>query len=321
MTAEEIQSAEMRLLSSDRRENMKLVCFISAVALLCSTSAVAAQKTAVLGRPIETSLGSRHATVNLGLQGESVPVLLTLLKCSDTAPRTFLCDFSFKLNTDKDSKLGLQRSDFFVVFNNGATAKATGLTVSNTIEVPERDERALEVFPGVSYPLTVKFEGTSMTVKDIKYLDIGWKGDQYHASDWVRYESVVPPVARAPLTSFPTPQPALTPGQYLTLDASAGYGNLSGVSLNGGLYDVNLLGCRAASNGMADCTMTLTPMRAPAQRVTLEDLNVSVKGSAVVATATAIPTVMTLVISAPVDADHIDVLQLGNARFLNVGIR
>ena len=300
---------------------MKLFHSLSVSFLLVANSSLAIQKTALLGKPIETSLGSSHATINLGLQGNSVPVLLTLAKCYPSNPRTFSCDLFFKLNSDKDGKLGLQRSDFIVIFKNGATAKATGVTVSNTIEVPQYDERAIEVFPGITYPLTAKFESTNMTVDNIEYLDVGWKGDRYNVSDWVRYESVIPPVGRVPLTPLPAPQPALTPKQYLTFNATNGYGSISGVSLNGGLYDINLQGCRPADNGMAACTLTLTPMRASAQEVTLEDLNVAVNGAAVTATATATPTVMTLTVTAPVNVNRIDELRLGNARFLNVGVK
>lgn len=64
--------------------------------------------------------------------------------------------------------------------------------------------------------------------------------------------------------------------------------------------------------------------RATPQAVTLEDLNVSVSAAAVAATATAtptVPTVMTLVVTATMNVNRMDELRLGNARFLNVGVK
>lgn len=122
-------------------------------------------------------------------------------------------------------------------------------------------------------------------------------------------------------TPLPSPQAVLNPKQYLTINATSGYGTLSGVALNGGMYDVNLLGCRVAEAGMAACTLTLAPMRATPQAVTLEDLNVAVNGQNVQASASATPTVSTLTVMAPVNVNRIDELRLGNARFLNVGVR
>ncbi|GMA16587.1 hypothetical protein GCM10025871_29180 [Deinococcus metallilatus] len=150
----------------------------------------------------------------------------------------------------------------------------------------------------------------------LKYLDIGHKDDK-----WVRLEDVAIRGTPTPVSSLPTPQAIANPKQYLTANATSGYATLSGVALNGGMYDVTLQGCRVTNPGMAACTLSLAPMRATAQSATLENLNVAVNGAVVAATATATPAVTTLTITAPVNVNRIDELRLGNARFVNVAVR
>ena len=204
-----------------------------------------------------------------------------------------------------------------ITLPDGAAYNSSKISISsyNNGEFKE-GEFGTKISPGIDYKLLVQFKDIAFPTNQIRYLDVGWKRNKF-----IRLENIAILGNQQLPTPLPTPQPALNPKQYLTFNATNGYGTLSGVSLNGGLYDVNLLSCRPTTAGMAACTLTLTPMRATAQDVTLEDLNMAVNGAAVTATATATPTVMTLTVTAPVNVNRIDELRLGNARFLNVGMR
>ena len=247
----------------------------------------------------------------------AIEASVKLVGCKFNAGKYAECVLTISSTYDGDQTIYLFPGVVSATLPNGVTYNSSKLSISsyNNGEFKE-GEFGTKISPGIDYKLTVQFKEITSPVSQIRYLDVGWKKNKF-----VRLENVSILGNQQPLTPLPAPQPALNPKQYLTLNATNGYGTLSGVSLNGGLYDVNLQGCRPADNGMAACTLTLTPMRATAQDVTLEDLNVAVNGAAVVATATATPTVMTLTVTAPVNVNRIDELRLGNARFLNVGVK
>ena len=247
----------------------------------------------------------------------AIEASVKLVGCKFNAGKYAECVLTISSTYDGDQTIYLFPGVVSATLPNGVTYNSSKLSISsyNNGEFKE-GEFGTKISPGIDYKLTVQFKEITSPVSQIRYLDVGWKKNKF-----VRLENVSILGNQQPPTPLPAPQPALNPKQYLTLNATNGYGTLSGVSLNGGLYDVNLQGCRPTDGGMAACTLTLTPMRATAQDVTLEDLNVAVNGAAVTATATATPTVMTLTVTAPVNVNRIDELRLGNARFLNVGVK
>ena len=263
--------------------------------------------------------------INLGNEGffnDSTTAGFEFLGCTVTNPKIISCNLTISLKGNKDDLLRIRKNDYTLIFKDGSIYFPSSFSMNAYKNGQESTDNF--DFPGslgIEYKLTIKFAGISSKVQDLTFLDVGNKQASHK---WMRVKDIVVKSSATllpPPTPLPIPQPALTPKQYLTFNATNGYGSLSGVSLNGGLYDVNLQRCRPVDNGMAACTLTLAPMRATAQDVTLEDLNVSVNGTAVTATATAMPTVMTLIVTAPVNVNRIDELRLGNARFLNVGVK
>ena len=228
---------------------------------------------------------------------------------------SYSCEFAMKMRGNKPDDSLIRLSDFAVACSDGSTAISNSVFINS--DKYYKDTRP-NLKPDISYKLIVNFDNPVSLLQPIKQFDIGYKDRN---GSWVRMENVSILGRPQPVTSLPVPQPALNPKQYLIFNAVNGFGSLSGVSLNGGLYDVNLQGCRLTDGGMAACTLTLTPMRANPQDVTLEDLNVAVNGATVTATATATPTVMTLTVTAPVKVSRIDELRLGDARFLNIAVK
>lgn len=247
----------------------------------------------------------------------AVEANVKLVGCKLNAAKYAECAFTVSSTYDGDQTIYLFPGLVSATLPSGVTYNSSKLSITsfNNGEFKE-GEFSTKISPGIDYRFSAQFKDISLPINQIRYLDVGWKKNKF-----VRLENVAIIGNQQPLTPLPAPQPALTPKQYLTFNATDGYGAISGVSLNGGLYDVYLQGCRPADNGMATCTLTLTPMRAAAQSVTLEDLTVAVNGAAVSATATATPTVMTLSVTAPVNVNRIDELRLGNARFLNVVVK
>ncbi|WP_425146504.1 hypothetical protein [Deinococcus sp.] len=248
------------------------------------------------------------------------PILVGATNCFLTGRSEVTCQFILNLDSEKDTELDLDRLySFHAIFTDGKRYNPDKISLSAFNNGQYTIDRIrTNLSPKIDYKIQLKFENLESPLNSIRYLDIGKYSGNFK---WVRLENVPILGKQQSVTPLPAPQPALTPKQYLTFNATNGYGSLSGVSLNGGLYDVNLQGCHPTTDGLAACTLTLTPMRASAQEVTLEDLNVAVNGAAVTATATATPTVMTLTVTAPVNVNRIDELRLGNARFLNVGVK
>lgn len=245
-----------------------------------------------------------------------VPVLLDLQRCSSNRGGTVVCSFNLSLNQDEDTKIRLETNgDFQAVFMDGKIYNPSKISLNSFNNGGETD-RPIEttLVPKISYSLQIKFESVDSPLAAIKYLDLGRKDRQY-----VRLENVA--LGGAPTTPLPTPQAVANPKQYLTTNASQGFGSISGVSLNGGMYDVTLEGCRFSEANQALCTFSLSPMRAAAQAVTLEDFAVSVNGAAAAASASAVPTVTKLQVTVPAGVNRIDEVRFGNARFLNVAVR